>query len=106
MLSMSGDRLDYAPEDIGRIALIGQYAVGKAFCLAEEAQEREKDAALTLRERDILRWACEGKTDWEIGKILGISRHSADKYMRRLKEKLNATTRTHLVAQAFRLRIL
>ena len=88
--------------DTGRIALLAQYAVGKAICLAGESPE---DAApkLTRRERDVLMWTCEGKTDWEIGAILGISEHSADKHLRGLKAKLKATSKPQLVARAFRL---
>jgi len=106
LLSLAGAHFDYEAADTGRMALIGQYAISKAICLSSENQTSPQAARLTRREHDILLWVCEGKTDWEISRILGISQHSADKYARRLKEKLNASTRTHLVAQAFRLGLI
>jgi LuxR family quorum sensing-dependent transcriptional regulator len=48
----------------------------------------------------------EGKSDWEIGMILSISEHTADKMMRAVRLKLAATTRTHAVAKAIRLGII
>ena len=103
VISLAGDNIDCGESDFGRIALVSQYAIGKAISLG---QEPEAAPNLTPRERDVLLWTCEGKTDWEIGAILGISEHTADKYVRVLKTKLGATSRTQLVARAFRLGIV
>ena len=32
---------------------------------------------LSRREQETLQWAAEGKTEWEIGRILGLSEHTA-----------------------------
>ncbi len=102
LVSVAGDAIDCDEKDAGRIALLAQYAVGKAICLAGESAD-EAAPKLTRRERDVLMWTCEGKTDWEIGTILGISEHCADKHLRGLKAKLKATSKPQLVARAFRL---
>ena len=37
---------------------------------------------LSAREREALQWAAEGKNDWEIGEVMNISEHGADKHLR------------------------
>jgi len=61
---------------------------------------------LSRREREVLQWAAEGKTEWEIGQILGLSEHTADKFVRSARLKLAAENRTHAVAQALRLGLI
>lgn len=103
IVSLAGRELERREQDEGRLALIAQYAVGKSICLKAGRAAAESAPRLTSRERDVLMWTCEGKTDWEIGTILGVSEHCADKYGRLLKKKLAATSKTQLVARAFRL---
>ncbi|MBA3727555.1 MAG: helix-turn-helix transcriptional regulator, partial [Armatimonadetes bacterium] len=57
---------------------------------------------LTAREREALQWAAEGKGDWEIGEVMNISEHGADKPMRSIRVKLGAINRTQAVAEAIR----
>jgi LuxR family quorum sensing-dependent transcriptional regulator len=62
--------------------------------------------ALSPREKEVLQWAAEGKTEWEIGRILGLSEHTADKAIRSARSKLNASNRTQVIAQAIRLGLI
>jgi LuxR family transcriptional regulator, quorum-sensing system regulator BjaR1 len=64
------------------------------------------DVTLSKREHEVLQWAAEGKTEWEIGLILGVSEHTADKFIRSARIKLHAANRTHAVAQAMRLGLI
>lgn len=50
------------------------------------------EALLTPREFECLSWAAEGKSAWEIGHILGISRHTVASYLDSAKEKLGVRT--------------
>lgn len=50
------------------------------------------EALLTPRELECLEWAAEGKSAWEIGRILGISRHTVASYLENAKEKLGVRT--------------
>jgi RNA polymerase sigma factor (sigma-70 family) len=50
-------------------------------------------ATLTAREREVLHWVCECKTDAEIGKILGISVHTVSKHLQRAFRKLGVENR-------------
>ena len=49
--------------------------------------------SLTSREREVLHWVCECKTDAEIGGILGISVHTVSKHLQRVFKKLGVENR-------------
>lgn len=57
---------------------------------------------LTPRERECLKWAANGKSEWEISQILGISEHTSEKHLINAKTKLKAVNRAHAVAEALR----
>jgi DNA-binding CsgD family transcriptional regulator len=54
---------------------------------------------LTPREREVLRWLAAGKTDRDIGDILGISPRTVHKHLQRIYEKLGVETRTAAVVR-------
>ncbi len=62
----------------------------------------EKVVRLTPRESETLACLLRGKTYWQIGKAMGISRHGVDKHMRSLREKFGAATSIQVVVEAFR----
>ena len=55
---------------------------------------------LTGRQVEVLYWVQEGKTAWEIGRILGLSGRSVDGHLRRIYARLNVRTRLQAVLQA------
>ena len=55
---------------------------------------------LTARERECLLWAAEGKTSWEIARILGISERTAIFHLQNAARRLNASSRQQAVALA------
>ena len=61
--------------------------------------ETLRDANLTPREREVLHWLAGGKTDRDIGDILGISPRTVHKHLQRIYEKLGVETRTAAVAR-------
>lgn len=58
--------------------------------------------ALTLRERECLKWAAMGKSEWEVSRILGISEHTAERHLLKALRKLGAVNRVQAVAEAIR----
>lgn len=62
--------------------------------------ERSAPAEISSRERDVLKWAKYGKTNWEIGQILMISERTVKFHLKNLAAKLNAHGRSHIVAVA------
>jgi len=57
-------------------------------------------ATLTPRELGVLEWLAAGKTDRDIGVILGISPRTVQKHLQRIYEKLGVETRTAAVMRA------
>ncbi|WP_432696161.1 helix-turn-helix transcriptional regulator [Marinobacterium sp. YM272] len=58
--------------------------------------------ALTERERDVLYWAAEGKTDQEIALILGITFHTIRFHWRQIFNKLDVHGRSFAIAKSIR----
>ncbi len=62
--------------------------------------------ALTTREAEVLYWVMRGKTNRDIGEILGVSHRTVNKHMEHLFDKLGVETRTAAAAVAMqRLRL-
>jgi LuxR family quorum-sensing system transcriptional regulator CciR len=57
---------------------------------------------LSRRERQVLHLLAAGKTDWEIGKILGISVETAHQYVKRARSAYDVVSRTQLVVHGLR----
>lgn len=60
----------------------------------------EYGGALSPRELEVLHWVCLGKTNSEIGQILGISHWTAKVHVGNVLRKLNASNRTQAAAFA------
>lgn len=61
---------------------------------------------VTPRERGVLRLVAQGKTNREIGKILGISEDTAKKHVQNIIQKLGVSDRTQAVVRAMQLGII
>ena len=61
---------------------------------------------LTPREREVISWASQGKSAWEIGEILHITQRTAEEHLATAARKLGAVNRTHAVALAIRNKII
>ena len=57
-------------------------------------------APLTAREREVLEWVAAGKTDRDIGAIVGISARTVHKHLQHAYAKLGVETRTAAVMRA------
>lgn len=57
---------------------------------------------LSPRERECLTLAANGKSEWEISRILGISEHTSAKHLMNARLKLGAQNRSHAVAEGIR----
>ena len=66
----------------------------------------ELDEKISPREYDVLQWLKEGKSTWEIGKILSISERTVKFHIKNLCHKLNASNRTHALAKAIQFRLI
>ena len=68
--------------------------------ISDTAQRRLGDAALTPRETEVLSWLSKGKTNRDIGDILGMSPRTVNKHLEHIFEKLGVETRTAAAAIA------
>jgi len=63
-------------------------------------------ASLSPREAECLEWAAQGKSAWEIGTILGISRHTVATYLDNAKTKLGVRTIVQAVARVTEFKLI
>lgn len=61
---------------------------------------------MTARELDCLRWTMDGKTAWEVGRILGISEQTAVRHLSNASRKLDCVNKHQAVVKALRLGLL
>lgn len=57
------------------------------------------EVKLTDRERDAVAWVAEGKSDWEISVILGVSESTIRFHVNNARKKLGAVNRAQAVAR-------
>ena len=72
-------------------------------CNQEPAPAAAKDdgeVTLSPRQIECLFWVQEGKSAWEIGRILDISGRSVDGHLRRIYARLDVRTRLQAVLRA------
>lgn len=90
--------------ELASLNFAASYTLGSH--LHRQAARRRLPSTLTPREYDCLLWAGEGKTDWEISVILGISRSTVLKHVASAREKLGAVNKAHAIATALRIKLL
>lgn len=72
----------------------------EAHARLNQAATNVKPFNLTAREIQCLFWACEGKTTWEISKIIDVTERTIVFHLTSATKKLGAANRQHAVAKA------
>ena len=80
--------------------------VGLATSSSESPSHPEGRDLLTRREQEVLKWVYLGKSNIEIGIILGISPLTVKNHVQEILRRLDVQNRTQAVGKAFNLRIL
>lgn len=75
-------------------------ATATGAVVRDPSQRRLSGAALTPRETEVLSWLAKGKTNRDIGDILGMSPRTVNKHLEHIFEKLGVETRTAAAAIA------
>ncbi len=101
VVSLGGRNVEIPPYASGMISLVSTYAIARSIQLLGKADGMGMPG-LTKREAECIRWAAEGKSEWEISRILGISEHTSEKHLLNAKAKLGAANRVQAVAEAIR----
>ena len=107
------DRISRLPSDahslayiIGRLQLFAVHALEAGLRLLPQELAPSPLPTLTPREIEALSWTMEGKTAWEVGRILGISERTAVLHVSNAMHKLNCGNKHQAVLRAMRLGIL
>lgn len=87
---------------------LGPVGLGEQMLLLQRRAEpsaaanRLSTAALTPREAEVLSWVAKGKTNRDVGEILGMSPRTVNKHLEHVFEKLGVETRAAAAALASR----
>jgi LuxR family transcriptional regulator, quorum-sensing system regulator BjaR1 len=100
---IGGYDLELGADEKPIVHLLSLYAFEKVRQLSGCSEPRPR---ITPREREILTWIASGKTAWEIGEILHISKRTVDEHLMKAAHKLNAVNRPQAVARAIRYRLI
>jgi LuxR family transcriptional regulator, quorum-sensing system regulator CciR len=80
------------------------YVCALAFDVAENLREPKAATPhgpqLTPRQRDCVVLVAQGKSDWEIGQVLGISESTVHKHIEDAKRRFGVSTRVQLVVRS------
>jgi len=105
------DALLRRPASDGRALVarrLGAIGMGEAMWLlslqaaGDNTPSRLASAALTPRETEVLSWVAKGKTNRDVGEILGLSPRTVNKHLEHVFEKLGVETRAAAAALASR----
>jgi len=96
---------DLSPEDALAVQLAGLMLTERLITFAAPLGD-EEEVRLTDRERDALAWVAEGKSDWEISVILGLSETTVRFHVDNARRKLGAVNRAQAVARLAAARML
>ncbi len=67
--------------------------------LTFDAEGVPDEPGLSVRERDAIAFVADGKTDWEIGTIMGVAETTARFHVDNARRKLGAVNRAHAVTR-------
>lgn len=99
--SFGARHFDVDPRTLSTLAFATSLAAGHYLNFAASVRLTDSQI-ISGRERDCLAWAAEGKTDWEIATILGISTPTVHKHLASTRDKLRAVNKFHAVAIGLR----
>jgi DNA-binding CsgD family transcriptional regulator len=86
--------LEDRDESLSEMKIVFELIIPHLLHLIEDVQNADFILSqLTEREREVLRWIGEGKSNWEIGRILDISERTAKYHISNILTKLNLVNR-------------
>jgi len=97
-LHLGFEAQDLPAQDAEALQLGGLMLTERLMMLAEPPAEADP-IGLTPRERDALGWVAQGKSDWEISVILGVSETTARWHVDNGRKKLGAVNRAQAIAR-------
>jgi LuxR family transcriptional regulator, quorum-sensing system regulator BjaR1 len=108
LVTFAGVEIDLSLELRSVLQIVAIYAHNRLRLLLpfKKSHKAVSVAYITPHERDVIRWCAEGKTNWEIGAILGRSEKTVQHELHNAQRKLNCVNRAQLVAEAIRIGVI
>ena len=103
---VSEQKAEFDPQSRMTMQVAATIFASRGLSLAEIERETSPDPNLTRREIQCVYWINEGKTDWEIGRILDISEDTVAFHIKNVKTKLNVSRRSQIPIQAWQRGVL
>ena len=99
---LNRNRIDFSDRECALLDLVREPLAALYRNLLVRGREARGFATLpvTPREREVLSWLAAGKTDKDIGEILGMSPRTVQKHLQHIYDKLGVETRTAAVVRA------
>ena len=94
----------FAPEEAKAISLAGLMLTEHLMSLSEPLPS--DPVRLTRRERDCMAFVADGKSDWDVSVILGLSAATVRFHIDNARRKFDAVTRAQAVAKLVNLRMI
>jgi DNA-binding CsgD family transcriptional regulator len=103
--------LPQAPDAVARLAgdcqLFAVYAQEAAFRIhAAELDSERPEKPLSAREMEVLRLTMDGKTAWDVSRILAISERTVVMHLQNAMKKLDCVNKHHAALTAYRLGLI
>jgi DNA-binding CsgD family transcriptional regulator len=102
LTSFCADRMERDPKMLPAMHLISLYMHAKFKELTAQIEPAADVSSLTPRERECLRWAGLGKTNWEIAVILNIKETTVLTHIENAKRKLNVQSKMQAVIRSMK----
>lgn len=84
---------------MGDLQLLAAYAQDRAVRVLV-GQPTQSPSTLSAREIEVLRWTRDGKTAWEVSKILGLAESTVNSHVRNIMGKLGVNSKHLAVTKA------
>lgn len=104
IVTFGAEKVDLPHEFRGILQLVAIYAHNRlrSFSKKNDENRKRKMPLVTTHERDVIYWCAEGKTNWEIGQILGRSENTVQHQLHNAQRKFDCVNRSQLIAEAIR----
>lgn len=109
MFSIIGEQPDISDEVRRGLGMAAVFLHSKArnFAIEEtDIASPKAPSAVSRRQLDCIQWVAEGKSDWEIATILGISESTVHNHIEAAKRGFSVNTRVQAVVEASRRRLI
>jgi DNA-binding CsgD family transcriptional regulator len=98
--SVVPDAISLPPSSYHAVQLMAYHLYERASRERGATYVKAGFAELSARERECLELVAQGKSDWVVGKVLGISERTVHNHIERAKRRLKVTTRVQAIVHA------